>query len=196
MDNYPKPGVDRRRHRLVFVADALAGAFYFSHTGPHTTASAWCTPLLEDFWVPRVRLSSPTPRFRSRRASTPFDSAPTFTRMDNYPLAAVHARGGGDPTAAPPERGGKEGQGVVRVERAEGDGGGAGRARGASGPVRLQGGDARGILRGSERAADSRGPEDGGGARVGVRRRGREGGREGKGGGSGGGDDDDDDARE
>jgi hypothetical protein len=40
------------------------------YTGPHTTAFAWCSPILKDF-VPRV--SPPTPRFQSP-PSTPFNS--------------------------------------------------------------------------------------------------------------------------
>ena len=46
----------------------------FSHTGSHTTASAWWTPFLKDFlsW----RFSPPrVPRFQSRHTSTPFNSA-------------------------------------------------------------------------------------------------------------------------
>jgi methionyl-tRNA synthetase len=39
------------------------------HTGPHTTASAWWTPILKDF---ARRISPPTPRFQSP-PSTPFD---------------------------------------------------------------------------------------------------------------------------
>jgi hypothetical protein len=41
------------------------------HTGPHTTASAWCTPILKDFCH---HFSPPTPRVQSRHASTPFNS--------------------------------------------------------------------------------------------------------------------------
>jgi hypothetical protein len=43
-----------------------------SHTGPHTTALARWTPILEDF-ISR-RISPPTPRFQSRHTSTPFNS--------------------------------------------------------------------------------------------------------------------------
>ena len=44
-----------------------------THYGPHTAAFSWCTPFLEDF--PSRRTSPPIPRFQSRRASTPFNSA-------------------------------------------------------------------------------------------------------------------------
>eukprot|EP00982_Pelagococcus_subviridis_P007922 30780-Pelagococcus_subviridis.AAC.1 len=40
------------------------------YTGPHTTASAWCTPILKDF---ARRFSPPTPRFQSP-TSAPFNS--------------------------------------------------------------------------------------------------------------------------
>ena len=43
-----------------------------SHAGPHTTASAWLTPILKDFTSRRV--SPPTLRFQSRHTSMPFNS--------------------------------------------------------------------------------------------------------------------------
>jgi hypothetical protein len=44
-----------------------------SHTGPHTTASAWCTPILKDF---SRRFSPPrVPRFQSRHTAMPFNSS-------------------------------------------------------------------------------------------------------------------------
>ena len=44
------------------------------HTGSHTTASAWWTPILKDFTSRRI--SAPrVPRFQSRHTSTPFNSA-------------------------------------------------------------------------------------------------------------------------
>jgi stearoyl-CoA desaturase (delta-9 desaturase) len=56
---------------MYFITGCL-GAFYY-HTGPHTTAFAWRTPILKDFLF--RRLSPPiTPRFQFP-TSTPFNSA-------------------------------------------------------------------------------------------------------------------------
>ena len=55
--------VDNSPHSYAFQARS-------SRTGSHATASARCTPFLEDF---RRRFSPPTPRFQ-RPPSTPFNS--------------------------------------------------------------------------------------------------------------------------
>jgi curved DNA-binding protein CbpA len=66
----------RRVARLatVFSLNGLSGGFrrVRIHTGPHTAALAWWTPILKDF---SRRISPPrVPRFQSRHASTPFNS--------------------------------------------------------------------------------------------------------------------------
>jgi RNA polymerase II subunit A small phosphatase-like protein len=55
--------IDNSPHSYAFQARS-------SRTGSHATASARCTPFLEDF---RRRFSPPTPRFQ-RPPSTPFNS--------------------------------------------------------------------------------------------------------------------------
>ena len=55
--------IDNSPHSYAFQARS-------SRTGSHATASARCTPFLEDF---RRRISPPTPRFQ-RPPSTPFNS--------------------------------------------------------------------------------------------------------------------------
>ena len=62
--------LERLRDKMPLVR-AQAARRVLSYAGPRTTASAWCTPFLEDFLSRRI--SSPTPGwFQSRRASTPF----------------------------------------------------------------------------------------------------------------------------
>ena len=58
--------------RTAFEAQARS-----PHIGPRTTASARRTPILEDFWVPRARVSLRPLHgwFRSRHAATPFNSS-------------------------------------------------------------------------------------------------------------------------
>jgi sugar lactone lactonase YvrE len=61
--------------KIMFFCDSPTRAVYAfqvrsSHTGPHTTASAWWTSFLKDF---SRRISPPTPRFQSP-PSTPFNS--------------------------------------------------------------------------------------------------------------------------
>jgi hypothetical protein len=67
----------RRVARLatVFSLNGLSGGFrrVRIHTGPHTAALAWWTPILKDF---SRRISPPrVPRFQSRHTSTPFNSS-------------------------------------------------------------------------------------------------------------------------
>ena len=69
-----------RRKELERLRDELKAANHAAdrarsearspHTGPRTTASAWCTPFLKDF---ARRISPPTHRFKSRHISTPFN---------------------------------------------------------------------------------------------------------------------------
>eukprot|EP00982_Pelagococcus_subviridis_P016365 31474-Pelagococcus_subviridis.AAC.4 len=63
----------RVRVRPLDVARVRLGCV-LSHTGPHTTASAWCTPILKDF-PSRARFSPPAPRSQSRHTSMPFNSS-------------------------------------------------------------------------------------------------------------------------
>jgi hypothetical protein len=58
------------RVALASPADAAALRCVLSHTGLHTTALAWWTPILKDF---SRRVSPPTPRFQ-RPPSTPFNA--------------------------------------------------------------------------------------------------------------------------
>jgi hypothetical protein len=120
---------DLARLRLALAARGnveAKGAFYY-HTGPHTTASAWCTPTLKEF--PR-RISPPrVPRFQSRHTSTPFDSASDAFQLRPDVLARTdrpesrrgdgrrreEARRGG----APRDREGRRNSGERRARGAE-----------------------------------------------------------------------------
>jgi hypothetical protein len=65
----PEGTLDAMRALAASLA-AAAAEWCVLYTGPHTTASAWCTPILKDF---SRRISPPTPRFQSP-PSTPFNS--------------------------------------------------------------------------------------------------------------------------
>jgi hypothetical protein len=90
-------GVLKALHALRAQGDRSV----LSHTGPHTTAFAWCTPLLEDFTFspgdslrPSPLAFNPdTPRRLSTPLLTPFNSTPISSlRMDPRPSAPSAAR--------------------------------------------------------------------------------------------------------
>ena len=79
--------------------EARRGGVARPYAGPRTTASAWLTPILRTFPVVflRSRLAfKPRPRRLSTPPLTPFNSTPTFARMDDYPQRREGAGGCGD----------------------------------------------------------------------------------------------------
>ena len=84
----------------LVAAGLGASVLFFTHTGPHTTASAWCTPILKDFSLSRrthVSLRRPgslafnhpdTPRRLSTPLLTPLmNSAPTSSLVRTITLS-------------------------------------------------------------------------------------------------------------
>jgi hypothetical protein len=80
-----------------------ARSFYF-HTGPHTTASAWRTPFLKDFYYlpavvslrARLAFTPDAPRRLSTPLLTPFDSAlPDVASYGQTPSRTLDAQKGG-----------------------------------------------------------------------------------------------------
>ena len=84
-----------KRPREVAKGEDAIAALRCVHiyTGPHTTAFAWCTPFLKDFFTSRrVLCFSPpiTTRFQSRHTSAPFNSTSDAFRL--RPDSAAEAK--------------------------------------------------------------------------------------------------------